>query len=365
MAAKADSGIYAIVNTVNGKRYIGSAVDIPTRWREHKRSLRRGRHHSVALLRAWNKYGEINFSFTVIENCLRDNLIKREQAAFDHFLPEYNTAKIAGSVLGITVSKEVRARISATLRGREFSDETRSRISAALKIRGPHAPEVYAKIAAKNRGRKASAETRAKQSASRAGKKPSLGVKHSDATRAAISKRMTENNHFRGKFHKAETKEKISSARKALFETDPSARIRLKEALARPDVRAKKSARMTGNTIFLGKKHSQETKDKLRAMFTGRTFSEETRQKMSAAQRRKAPPSAETRAKMGVSRSGLRNGSAIKVACTIEHVDGRRLTDIPMELRRQSGLSPAGLCQLMSGHQKSAKGWRLVNSDQH
>ena len=31
------SGIYKITNIINNKSYIGSSVDIYTRWREHKR----------------------------------------------------------------------------------------------------------------------------------------------------------------------------------------------------------------------------------------------------------------------------------------------------------------------------------------
>ena len=31
------SGIYKITNIINNKSYVGSSVDICTRWREHKR----------------------------------------------------------------------------------------------------------------------------------------------------------------------------------------------------------------------------------------------------------------------------------------------------------------------------------------
>ena len=34
-----NSGIYEIVNLSNGHKYIGSAVNIPNRWREHKYQL--------------------------------------------------------------------------------------------------------------------------------------------------------------------------------------------------------------------------------------------------------------------------------------------------------------------------------------
>lgn len=60
-------GVYAIVNTVNGKTYIGSSANIQHRWQDHRRDLRGGRHHSSILQRAWNKYGESVFEFQIME----------------------------------------------------------------------------------------------------------------------------------------------------------------------------------------------------------------------------------------------------------------------------------------------------------
>lgn len=61
------SGIYAIVNTINNKQYIGSAINIKSRWVDHKKRLRKGNHHCKHLQFAWNKYGESAFSFIVLE----------------------------------------------------------------------------------------------------------------------------------------------------------------------------------------------------------------------------------------------------------------------------------------------------------
>lgn len=100
------SGIYQIVNRVNGHSYIGSAIDISGRFRTHKSSLKRNKHHSIYLQRAWNKYGEDNFEFNTLENCEKEHLIKREQYYLNELNPEYNICKIAGNSMGVKHSKE-------------------------------------------------------------------------------------------------------------------------------------------------------------------------------------------------------------------------------------------------------------------
>lgn len=62
-------GIYKIENLVNGKVYIGQSRHIRQRWAEHKKVLRRDCHKNTFLQRAWDKYGEDNFSFEVLELC--------------------------------------------------------------------------------------------------------------------------------------------------------------------------------------------------------------------------------------------------------------------------------------------------------
>ena len=76
-------GIYKITNTVNNKIYIGSSNDILERWNQHKKSLRRNKHHNVYLQRSWNKNGESFFKHELIEYCAIDVLLEREQYFLD------------------------------------------------------------------------------------------------------------------------------------------------------------------------------------------------------------------------------------------------------------------------------------------
>jgi group I intron endonuclease len=305
----ADSGIYEIINLVNGKRYVGSAISFKRRWTYHRRDLRAGKHHSKHLQASWNRHGEAAFCFYVIEPVVDTaRLIEREQFYIDALKPEYNCRPTAGSNLGHRWTEEQKSRRSAGLKG--------------LRVLP-------------------------------------IGYKHSEETRRKLAEKMRVNPTFLGKSHTPETRSKISTVRKALL-AEEGALNRLRAALARPEVREKKSANMAGNTIWLGRSHSDQTKELLRQRFTGRSFSDSTRKRMSESQRQRGPMSAETRAKMSVSRTGVRNGSAVLNVFCLENSLGQRVTGIPLELREQTGISPAGMTQLLKGQQKSAKGWRLV-----
>lgn len=61
-------GIYKIINAVNNKFYVGSAVDFEKRKARHLWRLRRGDHVNKHLQAAFNKYGESSFIFVLVEH---------------------------------------------------------------------------------------------------------------------------------------------------------------------------------------------------------------------------------------------------------------------------------------------------------
>ena len=130
------SGIYRIRNLVNGKVYIGSAVNIRHRWQLHIQQLRNNKHHSVKLQRAFNKYGEDNFTIEILE-ILEDRslLLETEQKYMDKYnvvQEGYNVCPIAGSSLGVKRSEETRKKIGDLHRGRTWSEEAREKLRQAL-----------------------------------------------------------------------------------------------------------------------------------------------------------------------------------------------------------------------------------------
>jgi group I intron endonuclease len=74
---KGISGIYHIINKVNGKYYIGRSKNLHVRRLSHFNKLRKNKHDNIYLQRAFNNQKESDFEFIVIEFC--DNLKEREQ----------------------------------------------------------------------------------------------------------------------------------------------------------------------------------------------------------------------------------------------------------------------------------------------
>lgn len=170
------SGIYEIVNTVNGKRYIGSATRLRKRFASHRCYLRKGMHHSQPLQKAWDKYGEAAFIFAPILICAPAELLFYEARCLAVLTPEYNVATAVDNAMrGRKHSADTRAKIGAAQKGKIVSAETRGRISRA------------------GVGRVCSVETRLRRGRSllgntnAAGSKGRTGAKASDALRAKLA----------------------------------------------------------------------------------------------------------------------------------------------------------------------------------
>ena len=129
------AGVYQISNTINGKRYIGSSVDLDRRQRDHFGKLRGNRHPNLHLQRAWNKHGEDKFAFEMIAYTHPALCIRLEQAALNMYKPEYNMRPTANSMLGYTHTKETKSKIGRAGIGRKCgptSEASRGRLSKSL-----------------------------------------------------------------------------------------------------------------------------------------------------------------------------------------------------------------------------------------
>ena len=124
------SAIYCFTNKKTGNQYIGSAINVRTRYRKHLRDLEAGKHHSYLLRMDW-KGGE-DFDFTILEVVPdKFNLIVREQWWIDNSHSYYNICKIAGSSLGVKRSAETREKSRLSQLGMVHSEERRRTKSIA------------------------------------------------------------------------------------------------------------------------------------------------------------------------------------------------------------------------------------------
>lgn len=215
------SGIYKIINKVNNKYYIGSSIKCTLsyrgRWYQHRRDLRANEHHCIQLQRAWNKYGEENFEFHIVEIVDRNEnespleFSRRlrqsyEQKYLDMAKLESNRVYNSGFVAcGVDLTPEVIKKISETKKklcwkmsdtqkehlrqinlGKTHSIETRLKQSIAH-TGITKSPEECKAISERQKGRHPSIETRLKQSISASKPRPyRRGIGWSTAMRLKI-----------------------------------------------------------------------------------------------------------------------------------------------------------------------------------
>jgi len=153
--------IYKIINTFNGKFYVGSTTNQKVRFRQHRKLLRGNRHHCKHLQAAWSKYGEDKFIFAVVETVAPDVALWSVEDTWlkEHIGTEqcYNSGTAAaaswrgiyGSAhpnFGKIMRQEQKHDIATTLKtfyaedynnhprvGTTHSDETKAKISASKK----------------------------------------------------------------------------------------------------------------------------------------------------------------------------------------------------------------------------------------
>ena len=135
---KDDYGIYGIINKINGKVYVGQTGErFLRRYWHHQWKLRDNSHDNTYLQNAWNKYGEDNFDYVVLEAVRDLSLLDELEIKYIDYYKKnnlsYNILLGGGGRRGFKMSDNAKKIISGKNRqhmlGTKHSEETKKKMS--------------------------------------------------------------------------------------------------------------------------------------------------------------------------------------------------------------------------------------------
>jgi len=220
----------------NDKRYIGSTSNMERRWSQHRRLLKRNLHENPILQFSYNKHGENNFIYELLELCSESNLIEIEDKYIRLFdtmnrnhgynfdlpsrpnqSPEANEKRRL-AMTGRKMSEKQRIQMSIDRTGKKHTPEHKAATKLAIQNRTQEEKEaIYKKISEANKGKIMSQEARRKIGLAH------LGTKYSEESKTKMSEahkgsknpnygRTGEHHWHYGKHFSSETKEKMRLA---------------------------------------------------------------------------------------------------------------------------------------------------------
>lgn len=131
---KNKSGIYCLINNINGNSYIGSSINLSSRMRNYLNTtfLKSKQNINMPIIKALLKYKQDNFSLLILEYVELESLTIRETYYITYVMPYYNVLKQGYSSLGYKHTEETKKLLSELAKNRTHSDETKGLIARAL-----------------------------------------------------------------------------------------------------------------------------------------------------------------------------------------------------------------------------------------
>lgn len=198
--------IYKIINKVSGTIYIGQTQNsLERRWSSHI-SLANKNNRKTPLLDAIKSYGKDNFDIKVLVHC---DSIEQMNHREIYYIKLFNSLVPNGYNLDSGGKNKI------------MHQSTKDKLSKARtgKKMGPHSKEHREKLSKIHSGRKypnriVSEETRIKLSVATSGENNSMfGKNHTETTKKKCSEVNTGNTYWLGRKHSEESKNKLSKSK--------------------------------------------------------------------------------------------------------------------------------------------------------
>jgi len=128
------SGVYCLINKVNGHSYVGSSVNLASRMRNYlnKAFLKSKQNANMPITRSLLKYDYSNFTLLILECVKPVFLTSRETFYISHIIPYYNVLKQGYSSLGYIHTEETKRLLSELAKNRTHSEKTKGLIARAV-----------------------------------------------------------------------------------------------------------------------------------------------------------------------------------------------------------------------------------------
>ena len=128
------SGVYCLINNINGHAYVGSSINITSRMRSYLNNtfLKSKQNINMPITKALLIYEQWNFTLLILEYVKPESLAIRETFYITSLTPYYNVLKQGYSSLGYKHTEETKKLLSELGKNRIHTDKTKVLIARAL-----------------------------------------------------------------------------------------------------------------------------------------------------------------------------------------------------------------------------------------
>lgn len=126
------SGVYCLINKINGHSYVGSSAYLASRMKNYLKNSFLKKNVNMPIVKSLLKYGQSQFSLLILEYVELESLTIRETFYITSVMPYYNVLKQGYSFLGYKHTEDTKKLLSELAKNRTHSEETKGLIARAV-----------------------------------------------------------------------------------------------------------------------------------------------------------------------------------------------------------------------------------------